>query len=139
MAAAAAAAAAKAARAAAIADTIAILVPVATVKGSRHDPRVTDWVQAVRRSETVKVPCLVLRSDDARRAPTERNKTFAQWFAEGYDVSGSRPGCTGCGLHKLIRDSGLLDRENKLKAELYDEVRHDSACLWRRSSRPMCL
>ena len=82
MAAAAAAAAAKAARAAAIADTIAILVPVATVKGSRHDPRVTDWVQAVRRSETVKVPCLVLRSDDARRAPTERNKTFAQWFAE---------------------------------------------------------
>ena len=51
----------------------------------------------------------------------------------------------GCSLHKLQRFRPALgvwerladsDRENKLKAELYDEVRHESKCQLQRSCLP---
>mmetsp|Transcript_148112 Transcript_148112/g.474106 ORF Transcript_148112/g.474106 Transcript_148112/m.474106 type:complete len:272 (+) Transcript_148112:1828-2643(+) len=53
--------------------------------------------QAVRRTELVQVPCRIFRSDDTRRAPTERQKTMAEWFAEGYDAADTRANCDGLG------------------------------------------
>ena len=59
--------------------------------------------QAVRRDVLVRVRCRVCRDDDPRPAPTERRRSLAAWFREGYDGLNARPGCNGLGLSVFPR------------------------------------